>query len=206
MKIRNKIIALMISLIAIPTFALAKDGPYAGVKYAKIDVDYKTVDGVDLNRLFPTDFNAWDIHLGYNLGNGFFEFGYINSNNESKNLGSTNFGSVTLSANTSLDFDGYRIGAGYNFPVSKEFVIKPFINYYEIDLSASGTLTVTSGSTTVSATSTVSGTDTMIDAGVGFDYLVNDRTKISLSYARTLDSLDDTNKVQTLALSANYQF
>ena len=206
MKIKNKIIALMISLIAMPTFALAKDGPYAGAKYSKIDVDYKTVDGVNLNQVFPSDFNAWDLHLGYNLGNGFFELGYIKSNKESKNLGSTNFGSVTLSANTSLDFDGYRIGAGYNFPVSKEFVIKPFINYYNLDLTASGTLTVTAGSTSVSATSTVSGSDTMIDAGIGFDYLVNDRTKITLSYARTLDTLDDTSKVQTLALSGSYQF
>ena len=75
MKIKNKIIALMISLIAMPTFALAKDGPYIGAKYAKIDVDYKTIDGVDLNQVFPTDFNALDLHVGYNLGNGFFEFG-----------------------------------------------------------------------------------------------------------------------------------
>jgi hypothetical protein len=65
MKIRNKIIALVISLIAIPTFALAKDGPYVGAKYAKIDVDYKTVDGIDLNKLFAGNFNAYDLHLGY---------------------------------------------------------------------------------------------------------------------------------------------
>ena len=206
MKIRNKIIALMISLIAIPTFAVAKDGPYLGAKYAKIDVDYKTIDGVDLNKVFPTDFNALDLHVGYNLGNSFFEFGYINANKESKNLGSTNFGTVTLSASTNIDFDGYRIGAGYNFPVSKEFTIKPFINYYELDLKASGTLTATAGTTSVSATSTISGTESMIDAGVGFDYIVNERTKIGLSYARTLDSLADTKKVETLALSASYQF
>ena len=206
MKIRNKIIALMISLIAIPTFALAKDGPYLGAKYAKIDIDYKTIDGVDLNQVFPADFNALDLHVGYNLGSGFFEFGYINANKESKNLGSTNFGTVTLSASTNIDFDGYRIGAGYNFPVSKEFTIKPFINYYELDLKASGTLTATAGTTSVSATSTISGTESMIDAGVGFDYIVNDQTKIGLSYARTLDSLADTKKVETLALSASYQF
>ena len=206
MKIRNKIIALMFSLIAMPTFALAKDGPYLGAKYAKIDVDYKKIDGVDLNQVFPTDFNALDLHVGYNLGNSFFEFGYINANKESRGLGSTNFGTVTLSASTNIDFDGYRISAGYNFPVSKEFKIKPFINYYELDLTASGSLTVTAGTTSVSATSTISGTESMIDAGIGFDYVVNDRTKIGLSYARTIDSLADTNKVETLALSASYQF
>jgi hypothetical protein len=206
MKIRNKIIALMISLIAIPTFAIAKDGPYIGVKAAKIDIDYKTVDNVDLNKVFPGDFEALDLHLGYNLGSAFFELGYINSNKESKNLGTAVFSGVTLTGSSSLEFDGYRIGAGYNFPINKQFVIKPFINYYDIDITASGTFTATSGSTSVSATTTVSGSDQMIDAGLGFDYLIDERSKISFGYARTLDSLDDTDNVQTFSLSFNHQF
>ena len=121
MKLRNKIIALMISLIAIPSFALAKDGPYLGAKYAKIDVDYKTVDGIDLNKLFAGNFNAYDLHVGYGIGNGFFELGYIKSSSENKSLGSTTVttssGSATISASTGMKFDGYRVGAGYNFPL-----------------------------------------------------------------------------------------
>jgi hypothetical protein len=210
MKIRNKIIALMISLIAIPTFALAKDGPYVGAKYAKIDVDYKTVDGIDLNKLFAGNFNAYDLHLGYEVGNGFFEVGYIKSSDESKNLGSTTVttsaGATVISASTGMKFDGYRIGAGYNFPVNNQFTIKPFINYYGIDMTASGTLTVASGSTSVSIGTTASGNDSMTDVGLGFDYIVNDKTKIGFSYAKTIDSITDTKKVQTLALSASYQF
>jgi hypothetical protein len=206
MKIRNKIIALMISLIAIPSFAVAKDGPYFGVKASDIKVDYKTVDTINLNQLFPTDFRAYDAHLGYNIGNGFFEFGYIKSNNESKNLGSTVYSGATISASTGMKFDGYRLGAGYNYQASKDFIIKPFINYYEIDITASGTITVTSGSTTVAIGTTAAGKDNMIDAGLGFDYLVNDRTKIGLSYARTLDSLADTNKVETWSINASYSF
>jgi hypothetical protein len=210
MKIRNKIIALMISLIAIPTFAVAKDGPYVGAKYAKIDVDYKTVYGIDLNKLFAGNFNAYDLHLGYGIGNGFFELGYIKSSDESKNLGSTTVttsaGSATISASTGMKFDGYRIGAGYNYPVNNQFIIKPFINYYELDMTASGTLTVAAGSTTVRIGTTASGSDSMIDAGLGFDYIINNQTKIGLSYAQTIDSITDTKKVQTWALSANYQF
>jgi hypothetical protein len=211
MKIRNKIIALMISLIAIPNFAIAKDGPYIGAKYAKIDVDYKTVDGIDLNKLFAGNFNAYDLHLGYEVGNGFFEVGYIKSSDESKNLGSTTVttsaGAATISANTGMKFDGYRIGAGYNFPVNNQFTIKPFINYYGIDMTASGTLTVAEGgSTIVSIGTTASGSDSMTDIGLGFDYIVNDKTKIGFSYAKTIDSITDTKKVQTLALSASYQF
>jgi hypothetical protein len=211
MKIRNKIIALIISLIAIPNFAIAKDGPYIGAKYAKIDVDYKIVDGIDLNKLFAGKFNAYDLHLGYGVGNGFFEVGYIKSSDESKNLGSTTVttsaGAATISANTGMKFDGYRIGAGYNFPVNNQFTIKPFINYYGIDMTASGTLTVADGgSTIVSIGTTASGSDSMTDIGLGFDYIVNDKTKIGFSYAQTIDSITDTKKVQTLALSASYQF
>ena len=206
MKIRNKIIALMISLIAMPTFAIAKDGPYIGAKAAKIDIDYKTFEGVDLNQVFPSDFKALDLHLGYNLGSGFLEIGYINSNKETKNLGTATFGSITLRANTTLEFDGYRFGAGYNFPISKQFVIKPFINYYNLDLTASGTVTVTSGTTSLSATSTVSGSDSMVDAGLGFDFLIDEKSKISFGYARTVDSLEDTKNIQTYSLSFNYNF
>ena len=210
MKLRNKIIALMISLIAIPSFALAKDGPYLGAKYAKIDVDYKTVDGIDLNKLFAGNFNAYDLHVGYGIGNGFFELGYIKSSSENKSLGSTTVttssGSATISASTGMKFDGYRVGAGYNFPLNNQFTIKPFINYYDIDMTASGTLTVSAGSTTVRIGTTASGSDSMIDAGLGFDYIVNSQTKIGLSYAQTLDSITDTKKVQTWALSASYQF
>ena len=210
MKIRNKIVALMISLIAMPTFALAKDGPYIGAKYAKIDVDYKTVDGIDLNKLFAGKFNAYDLHLGYGVGNGFFEVGYIKSSDESKNLGSTTVttsaGATEISASTGMKFDGYRIGAGYNFPVNNQFTIKPFINYYGIDMTASGTLTVASGSTTVSIGTTASGSDSMTDVGLGFDYIVNDKTKIGLSYSQSIDELQNTDKVQIYSLSFNHKF
>jgi hypothetical protein len=210
MKIRNKIIALMISLIAIPTFAIAKDGPYVGVKAANININYEKIDGVDIGLILPSEFNAWDFNIGYNLGNSFFELGYIKSSDESKNLGSTTVttsaGSATISASTGMKFDGYRIGAGYNYPVNNQFIIKPFINYYELDMTASGTLTVAAGSTTVRIGTTASGSDSMIDAGLGFDYIINNQTKIGLSYAQTIDSITDTKKVQTWALSANYQF
>jgi hypothetical protein len=90
MKIRNKIIALMISLIAMPTFAIAKDGPYVGVKAANININYEKIDGVDIGLILPSEFNAWDFNIGYNLGNSFFELGYIKSNTE-KRIKSWNF-------------------------------------------------------------------------------------------------------------------
>jgi len=211
MKIRNKIIALIISLIAIPTFALAKDGPYVGVKAANININYEKIDGVDIGLILPSEFNAWDFNIGYNLGNSFFELGYIKSNTENKNIASGSFtstsgGATTYSLNSSLKFDGYRVGAGHNFPISKEFNIKPFINYYEIDMTVGGSLTINSGGTTVTLSGSAPANDSMIDAGLGLDYIINDKSKISLSYAQTLDSLGSTDKVETWALAFNYQF
>ena len=67
----------MISLIAMPTFALAKDGAYIGLKPSKIKIDYKSIDGFDMNQVIETDFKTLDAHVGYNVGNAFFEFGYL---------------------------------------------------------------------------------------------------------------------------------
>jgi hypothetical protein len=207
---KKKIMALIISLMFMPGLSVAQDGPYLGVKYDKINIDYKTVDGIDLNQIFGNKFDAYDFHAGYNLGNGFFEIGYIKSSDEQKYLGSTSFrtssGTATISASTGMKFDGYRLGAGYNYAVNKQFTIKPFINYYELNFTESGVITVSLGSTSVRIGGSLSGKDNLIDGGIGFDYLINENTKLGLSYARSIDSVQDTNKIQTVAINASYKF
>ena len=140
MKIRNKIIALIISLIAIPTFAIAKDGPYVGAKLTKIDLDFTSVEGFDLNTFIPTDFNALDIHGGYNIGNAFFEVAYLKSQKETKS-GTETVGGVTLTGtNVGLEFDGFRIGTGYNYNLENNITVKKLIkNVTVINIICNGT-------------------------------------------------------------------
>jgi len=207
MKIRNKIIALVISLIAIPTFALAKDAPYVGIKGSKIHIDFKTVEGIDLNNVYADEYNALDIHAGYNFGNSFIELGYIKSNKESKNLGTYTEAGITLTGSTSVEFDGWRIGVGHNFKYDDKLSFRPFLNYYELDIDSNiaATLTV-AGSGTFRASANTGGTDNMMDAGLGIDYKLSDNSKIIVGYSKSFDDLKNTESTQIYSVSFTHSF
>ena len=206
MKIRNKIIALMISLIAMPTFALAKDGPYAGVKASNVKLDYSTVEGLNLNNVYDRNIRAYDYHIGYNTGNWFGEFGYVDSQKGNRNLLNVTDGVYTLSVDTAVDFKGYRLGGGYNFKPSKEISLRPFANIYRLDVSAEISGTVTGGGNTVKAAWKTSGNDTMIDAGLGLAYAFNDNVAIEASYSQSFKEIEDTDKIEMLSISLKYNF
>jgi hypothetical protein len=206
MKIRNKIIALVISLIAMPTFALAKDGPYIGVKASSIKIDFITTDGFNLNSLIENDFKALDAHIGYNVGNGFFELGYLNSDKGTKSGTSTSGGVTITTTNFGYEFDGYRLGAGYNYNVGNNVVLKPFINYYDLKFTASGTISASNGSTTVTGKVSGSERDQAIDAGLGLDYVINDKSKIGISYSQFIDKFTDTDSTKIYSIGFSHQF
>ncbi len=205
MKIRNKIIALIISLIAIPTFAIAKDGPYIGVKASSIKIDYKSIEGFNMNQVIETDFKTLDAHVGYNAGNAFFEFGYLNSDKGNK-VASLTVDGVTLTSNIGYEFDGYRLGAGYNYNVSNDLILKPFVNYYDLKFTGSGTITASNGSRSASVAFGGSDRDQAIDAGLGLDYVINDKSKIGISYSQFIDKFDDTDSTKIYSISFSHQF
>jgi hypothetical protein len=206
MKIRNKIIALMISLIAIPSFALAKDGAYVGAKISKITVKYNSFDGFNGDTFLPGDFKALDLYGGYNVGNGFFEIAYLNSDKDTKS-GAQTVGGVTLTGtNVGIEFDGFRIGAGYNFNLQNNITLKPFINYYDLKFKGSGTITASAGSNRISAEASGSDRDQGIDAGLGLDYVINNQSKIGISYSQFIDKFQDTDSTKVYSINYSYQF
>lgn len=206
MKIRNKIIALMISIIAMPTFALAKDGAYVGAKVSKITVKYAGFEGFSGDKLLPGDFKALDLYAGYNVGNGFFEIAYLNSDKDTK-TGSQTVGDVTLTGtNVGIEFDGYRIGTGYNFNLQNNITIKPFINYYDLKFKGSGTLTASAGTNRITTEASGSDRDQGIDAGLGLEYIINNQSKIGISYSQFIDKFEDTDSTKVYSINYNYQF
>jgi len=100
MKIRNKIIALMISLIAIPTFALAqKSKVYVGAEYTKNTIDTGVTVGTA--TLDEKD-NGYAIFIGSEIDKNFdIEFSY------------NNFGEASVSGNNGSTFNVN--GTAYEF-------------------------------------------------------------------------------------------
>ena len=207
MKIKNKIIALMISLIAMPTFALAKDGPYLGIKASNLKLNYDTIDGVDLNEIYDKKIRAYDYHIGYNTGSWFGEFAYLKSETGNRNIVSVTSGIYTFTADTKIDFDGFRLGGGYNFKPSKELSIKPFANIYRLDTNAKLTGTITDGEDTYSEDLwKISGKETMIDAGLGIGYSFSENVSLEASYSRSFKEIEDVDKIEMLSISLKYNF
>jgi hypothetical protein len=99
MKIRNKIIALMISLIAIPTFAYSQAKYYVGAEYTKNKID----TGIsNVSSKLDEEDNGYSIFIGSSINKDFdIEFSY------------NNFGEASLSGVADNEFS-YR-GTDYIF-------------------------------------------------------------------------------------------
>ena len=203
----KKISIIILSISVFLTQSLrADDGPYAGVKASKLQITFKSIEGVDLANIYEEDYNMLDYHVGYNISNSFFELGYFDSSKESKNLGSITISGITFSANTNVDFDGWRLGYGYNYEVNDKFTITPVINYYDVDINASATITVASGSSTFSTSADLGGSDEMIDIGLVGKYKVSDNLNLGFGYLRTVDTIADTDKIEQFQISGSYKF
>lgn len=200
----KKLLAILISFSVFSFSAVAEDGPYIGFKPSKLKIEWSTVEGIDLNDVYDDEYDVMDFHAGYNFGNYFVELGYLDSSDEGLS-GSASGGGITVTGSSSLEFDGWRIGTGYNHQVNDKINIKPFINYYDIDYDASLSLTVT-GSATFEAAADASGSESMIDAGLGVEYIINDKSKVGFSYSQSIDDMEDTDKVENLAINVSYQF
>ena len=201
----KKIITLL-TIIFFNFSAFADDGPYIGAKVSKLKIDYGSVEGIDLADVYADEFTAKDIFVGYNLGNAFLEIGYIDGGKENKNLLSTTIAGITLSADTSLELEAWRLGGGYNYPVSDKFIIRPFANYYDVKFTETGSITVTAGSSTFTAAASADGSDSMIDAGLGLVYKFNDNSELSYNYSRTLDDVENVELAEFHSLSLKYNF
>ena len=201
---------IMLTLLAFSVWSLsavAEDRPYIGFKYQQLKLDHSTVDGFDLNNFAPDEFKVMDFHIGYNFSNNWFtELGYLKSDDPSKS-GSQTVGGVTITGtNVKLEADGFRIGTGYNYKPSEKFIIKPFVNYYDLDIKGSGTLTASAGAATATASLTGTDSDSMIDAGVNLAFVINENSQFGLSYSRAIDELDETDKNEFLSANISYQF
>ena len=193
-KIRNKIIALIISLIAMPTLLVSAEKQpyfYGGVKlfdYGIENSDLRTLNVSIVNLGFSSSFSSTDNRgYGFELGLGYdfnknlaVEAGYIN-------LGTLEIKNSTTgpTTNNSLDITGYSFGAGVlgKFGEEKSYgYIKAGLHNWDM----SGKVTTSLGS---SSEALGTGTDPMLSVGyraeifqISYDgYYMDDRWIKSLT-------------------------
>jgi len=202
MKIKKKIIALMISLIAMPTFAYTKEiKPYVFLDYKRFNYG---VEGEDLQAI-----NRSLINLGYtssrsstdNTGNGFEIGGGVDFH---KNLGAevsyVNLGTLTIKTTTTgpaesitTNIDGSSIAAALVLKGGDDkntFYGRVGMHSWDMDAKVRGTL----GSATASLGD---GTDPFF--GVGYKF--NDLVRIGYDYYKI-----DDGDISSLSIGLNYKF
>ena len=205
MKVLITLIVMKLYLLIAST-AFTETNLYGGLKYGQLNVDRSTVDGYDLDNFAPTEFSFYDVFIGYNLNKNFFaELGYVKSDKEPV-TGSQTVNSITITGtNISQEFDGFRLGAGYKHQVKDGLLIKPFLNYYEVDVTSSGTFVASSGSAT--ATASISGTqgENWTEAGLGISYIIN-KFDVGLSYSKSVSDMDEVEDTDIISLNLSYNF
>jgi hypothetical protein len=202
MKIKNKIIALTISLIAIPTYALAQEiKPYAFLDYKRFNYG---VEGEDLQAI-----NRSLVNLGYassrsstdNVGNGFEIGGGVNFHkNFGAELSYVNLGTLTIKTTTTgpaesitTNIEGHSVAAAFVLKGGDDkntFYGRVGMHSWDLDAKVRGTLGTGSASLG-------DGTDPFF--GVGYKF--NDLVRIGYDYYK----IDDGN-ITSLSIGLNYKF
>tara|TARA_B100000035_G_scaffold303922_1_gene303033 strand:+ start:448 stop:1101 length:654 start_codon:yes stop_codon:yes gene_type:complete len=178
---------------------------YFGISSINFDLDYQSVEGVNLGSFYEEDFSAVEFYIGKSLGANFIEIGYFDTSAETKTLSGT-ISSITFSGSTTMEFDGIRVGLGRSFMHNNKLNSKLKINYYDIDFDESAAAAVTSGSSTFKATASYSGSSDMLTIGYGLGYMINDKLGLELDYEQSINEPTNIDEVKLLGLNLTYKF
>ena len=178
---------------------------YLGISSINFDLDYQSVEGVNLGSFYEEDFSAIEFYIGKSIGANFIEIGYFDTSAETKTLSGT-ISSITFSGSTTMEFDGIRVGLGRSFVHNNKLNSKLKINYYDIDFDESAAAAVTSGSSTFKATASYSGSSDMLTIGYGLGYMINDKLGLELDYEQSINEPTNIDEVKLLGLNLIYKF
>jgi hypothetical protein len=178
---------------------------YIGISSNDFDIDYQSVEGVNLGSFYEEDFHAVEFYIGKNIGSNFVEFGYFDTSAETKTLSGT-INSITFSGSTTMEFDGIRVGIGRSFMHNSKLQSKLKLNYYDIDFDESAAGAVTSGSASFKASASYSGSSDMLTIGYGLDYSINDKIGLELDYEQSINEPTNIDEVKLLGLNLTYKF
>ena len=178
---------------------------YLGISSINFDLDYQSVEGVNLGSFYEEDFSAVEFYIGKSSGANFIEIGYFDTSAETKTLSGT-ISSITFSGSTTMEFDGIRVGLGRSFMHNDKLKSILKINYYDIDFDESAAAAVTVGSSTFKATASYSGSSDMLTIGYGLGYIINNKLGLELDYEQSINEPTNIDEVKILGLNLTYKF
>lgn len=201
----KNILSLSLLLITFMPIKSSADDLYMGISSVKIDVDYQSIENVDLGLFYEKDFYGAEIYVGKKFDDMFVELGYFDTSNETKTLAGT-YSGITFSGTTQLGFDGFRIGAGKNIKHNENLTSRLKINYYDIDITENLSAAVATGSATYVASASLSSSSDMLTLGYGLNFDFGNNLTLELDYEQSINEPTNIDEVKILGLNFGYKF
>ena len=201
----KNILTLSLIFITFMPIKSSAEGLYMGISSVQFDVDYQSIESVDLGVFYEEDFYGAEIYVGKEFDDMFIELGYFDTSNESKTLAGT-FSGITFSGTTQLGFDGFRIGAGKNIEHNESLTSRLKVNYYDIDYTDNVSAAVTTGSATYVASASLSSSSDMLTLGYGLNYDFGNNLTLELDYEQSINEPTNIDEVKILGLNFGYKF
>lgn len=201
----KNILSLSLLLITFMPTKSSADDLYMGISSVKIDVDYQSIENVDLGLFYEKDFYGAEIYVGKKFDDMFVELGYFDTSNETKTLAGT-YSGITFSGTTQLGFDGFRIGAGKNIKHNENLTSRLKINYYDIDITENLSAAVATGSATYVASASLSSSSDMLTLGYGLNFDFGNNLTLELDYEQSINEPTNIDEVKILGLNFGYKF
>lgn len=201
----KNILSLSLLLITFMPIKSSAGDLYMGISSVKFDVDYQSIESVDLGLFYEKDFYGAEIYVGKKFDDMFVELGYFDTSNETKTLAGT-YSGITFSGTTQLGFDGFRIGAGKNIQHNENLISRLKINYYDIDITENLSAAVATGSATYVASASLSSSSDMLTLGYGLNFDFGNNLTLELDYEQSINEPTNVDEVKILGLSFGYKF
>jgi len=201
----KKLLTIII-LIMFPSSLYANDDYFTKIQTSKINIEFATIEGVDLKDVYKDELEFNEFIIGRNFGDAFVEIGYGVTESGRKSLLNFTSNSITFNLDSIIQLRSKKIGIGYNYDLGEKIKFTPVVNYRHVEYDASfETGFSIAGSGTFAGSATATESESAFDFGLGFAYKISENSNLGLRFSTTLhDNISDTESMSMFGLS--YEF
>ena len=94
------------------------DNAYVGLDFSKISIDYRTEKSVVYDDVYDSSFTGMNPYLGYHFDDSWSaEVGYMETNDNSKTVGTTSKNSLSISGMTKVELRTWHLDGVYKYSI-----------------------------------------------------------------------------------------